>query len=380
MPTPAPAAPLAPAHPAAPPDPAAFGRAHNFTAGPGALPLDVLLELRDEIPAYGVLGATIFEVSHRSDAYDAIDASAKRLLRELLGAGEEWHVLFLQGGATMQFHQVPLNFLRADASADYLNTGVWSAKAIEEARRFGRVNVAASSEDAAFSYIPDPAAWTLDANAAYLHYTSNNTIFGTEFHATPHAEVPLVCDASSDFLSRPLVLAPHGLVYAGAQKNLGPAGVTVVLVRESFLATRKPDVPPILDYGRHTGELFNTPPVFAVYLVEKVLRWLVRQGGVGAMDAAADRKSRALYDRIDRTDFYRGTVRPASRSRMNVCFRLPTETLEARFVRESEAAGLIGLKGHRLVGGLRASLYNAVPEASVAALVAFMDAFEAQHG
>ena len=374
MPTPAPADVLAT------PDPAAYGRAHNFSAGPSALPLDVLLDVRDELPVYGDLGASLLEVSHRSAAYAAVDASAKATLRRLLAVPDGWHVLFLGGGATLQFHQVPLNFLPPGGSADYVNTGVWSTKAIKEARRIGRVNVAASSEDRGFSYVPDPATWRTDPAAAYLHFTSNNTIYGTEFPATPRVAAPLVCDASSDFLSRPLDLGAYGLVYAGAQKNLGPAGVTVVLVEDGFLARRNADLPALLDYGNHTGDLFNTPPVFAVVVVEKVLRWIERQGGVAAMDAAADRKARALYARIDRTDFYRGTAEPASRSRMNVLFRLPSEALEATFVAEAAGAGLIGLKGHRTTGGLRASLYNAVSEASAAALVAFMDDFERRHG
>lgn len=371
---------MQPAETSAALDPAAHGRAYNFSAGPGTLPLEVMLEVRDELPVFSSEGASIMEISHRSKAYDAIHNNAIALLKKLLGAGAEWTVMFLQGGASMQFYQVPLNFLPEDGSADYLNTGTWAKKAIKEAKRVGRVNVAASSEDENFCYIPDPATWHLDAGAEYLHYTSNNTIFGTEFHFTPEAEVPLVCDASSDFLSRAIDLSKHGLLYAGAQKNIGPAGVTAVLVRQDFLDRARTDVPTMLAYKTHVGDMFNTPPVFAVYIVEKVLRWLDAMGGVPAIDAVNERKAQALYGRIDRTDFYRGTARTDSRSRMNVCFRLPGEDLEARFISEAKAAGLHGLKGHRSVGGIRASIYNAMPEAGVNALIAFMDEFERTHG
>lgn len=361
-------------------DPAEYGRQHNFSAGPGALPLDVMLEVRDELPVYPGAGASIMEVSHRGGAFDGIFASAQDRLRSLLGVGAEWHVLFLQGGASMQFYQVPLNFMPSGGSADYLNTGTWAKKALKEARQVGGVNVAASSEDENFSYIPAPETWKLDAKAAYLHYTSNNTIFGTEFHFTPEAGVPLVCDASSDFLSRPIDMAPHGLIYAGAQKNIGPAGATVVLIHESFLAKKKGNLPTMLDYGTHVETLFNTPPVFAVYIIEKVLKWLEDGGGLDAIDAVNERKAQHLYTRIDKTDFYRGTARRDSRSRMNVCFRLPSEELEARFVAEARGQGMSGLKGHRSVGGIRASIYNACPEASVDALVQFMDDFEQRNG
>ncbi len=361
-------------------DPADFNRQHNFSAGPGALPLEVMVEVRDELPAFPGLGASIMEVSHRGGAFTGILERAEARLRRLLGLGDAWHVLFLQGGASMQFYQVPLNFLRADASADYLNTGTWAKKAIKEARRCGNVNVAASSDDRNFSYIPAPDTWKLDDDAAYLHYTSNNTIFGTEFHATPQANVPLVCDASSDFLSRPIDVDAHGLIYAGAQKNIGPAGATVVLLHDDFLKTKKDDLPTMLDYGTHVGTLFNTPPVFAIYIIEKVLAWLEDMGGLTAIDTVNERKARALYGRIDQSDFYRGTAEAKDRSRMNVCFRLPSEELEAQFIEEAKTRGMSGLKGHRSVGGIRASIYNACPEASVDALIGFMDDFEQARG
>jgi len=359
---------------------ASRARLHNFSAGPGSLPAEVMQEVADELPVYPGLGASIMEVSHRGKEFDWIWNSAVERMRRLLGMGEEWHVLFLGGGASMQFYQVPLNFLRAEASADYLNTGAWSKKAIKEARGVGRVNVAATSEDDAFTYIPEPSTWKLDPAATYLHYTSNNTIFGTQYHFEPEAQVPLICDASSDFLSRSIDVARYGLIYAGAQKNIGPAGATAVLVRDSFLATRREGLPTMLDYGTHVADMFNTPPVFAIYIVEKVLRWIEDHGGLDAMTRRNDDKAASLYAAIDATDFYRGTAKHDSRSKMNVTFRLPDESLEERFVREAKGEGLIGLKGHRSVGGIRASIYNAVGPESVQALVDFMRTFEARSG
>ncbi|HEX9950430.1 MAG TPA: 3-phosphoserine/phosphohydroxythreonine transaminase [Rubricoccaceae bacterium] len=355
-------------------------RQHNFSAGPGALPEEVLVEVRDELPVFPGLGASIMEVSHRSKEFDAIYERAGARIKGLLGMGDDWTLMFLQGGASMQFHQVPLNFLRPDASADFLDTGTWAANAIKEARLIGGVNVAASSKDEQYTFIPPPNTWSLDDGATYLHYTSNNTIFGTQFAEEPEANVPLVCDASSDFLSRRMDTDRYGLIYAGAQKNIGPAGVTAVMVRDSFMAGKKDGLPAMLDYGKHAGTMYNTPPVFAVYIIDKVLGWIERQGGLDAVAAANDAKAAHLYGALDATDFYRPTVRPDSRSKMNVCFRLPDEDLEARFVKEAAAEGLLALKGHRSVGGIRASIYNAVPLESVEALVGFMERFEAANG
>ena len=365
------------------PSSAAHTRLHNFSAGPGTLPLAVIEEVRAELPVYGDVGASIMEISHRSPAYDAVDQSAKQHLRDLLGLGDEWHILFLQGGASMQFHQVPLNVLPEGGSADYLVTGAWAKKAFKEAQIVGgtrnaSARAAASSEDENFSYIPD--TWDLDDGAAYLHYTSNNTIFGTQFADEPEANVPLVCDASSDFLSRPLTLDRYGLIYAGAQKNIGPAGVTAVLVKDDFLQRRHPNLPTILDYGTHAAKMFNTPPVFAVYVVEKVLRWLKDQGGLDGIRQRNDEKAAMLYGAIDATDFYRGTARADSRSKMNVTYRITDESLEPVFIEEAKKEGLLALKGHRSVGGLRASIYNACEPASVEALVQFMQEFERAHG
>ena len=360
-------------------------RQHNFSAGPGALPTEVLEEVRSELPVYPGVGASVMEISHRSPAYSEVHERAVSRMKALLGMGDDWHVLFLQGGASMQFHQVPLNFLPDGGSADYLDTGTWSAKAITEAeivgagRNAGPRTVASSRADD-YTYIPDRDAWDLDPEAAYLHFTSNNTIFGTQFAEEPEADVPLVCDASSDFLSRPLDVDRYGLIYAGAQKNIGPAGVTAVLVRDDFLARRHADLPTMLDYGTHAAKIFNTPPVFAVYLVDKVLGWIEANGGLDGMVERNRGKADALYGALDASDFYTPTVRRDSRSQMNVCFRLPSEDLEARFIAEGKDEGLLALKGHRSVGGVRASIYNAVAPESVDALVDFMGRFESANG
>ena len=355
-------------------------RKHNFSAGPGALPEEVLLEVKNELPVYDDIGASVMEISHRSATYTDIAESARSRLRALLGLGEEWHILFLQGGASLQFYQAPLNFLPPGGTADYLDTGSWASKALKEARRVGDARCAASSKDRNYAYIPEPSSWELTSGAAYLHFTSNNTIYGTQFREEPEVDVPLVCDASSDFLSRPIDLERYGLIYAGAQKNIGPAGVTVVLVRDALLQRANPDLPTMLAYRTHVEKLFNTPPVFAVYVVEKVLRWLEGQGGVAGIEQINAEKARRLYARIDANDFYRGTADPGSRSQMNVCFRLADESLEAAFVQEAAREGLLALKGHRSVGGIRASIYNACSMASVEALVSFMDHFERVNG
>lgn len=362
------------------PEATQYTRLHNFSAGPAALPEEVLLEVREELPVYKDIGTSVLEISHRSPTYDEIEQAAKQRLKNLLALDDDWHILFLQGGASMQFHQVPLNFLPKEGSADYLITGAWSKKAIKEAQFVGNVRAAASSEDKNFNYIPAPSTWDLDAKAAYLHFTSNNTIFGTQYHEEPSADVPLVCDASSDFLSRPVDVDRYGLIYAGAQKNLGPAGVTIVLVHDDFLKRRNQPLPTILDYGTHVAKLFNTPPVFAVYIVGKVLKWLEALGGLQAVTTINDRKAKTLYDRIDRNDYYRGTAEQSSRSKMNVTFRLPSENLEKQFLNESKTVGLLALKGHRSVGGLRASIYNACTQESVDALIGFMDEFERRNG
>lgn len=355
-------------------------RCYNFCAGPAVLPEAALLEARDELPVYDHVGASAMEISHRSAAYDKIETAARRRIKKLLELGDDWHVLFLQGGASMQFHQVPLNFLREDESADYIMTGRWSVKAIKEARLIGNAREAASSEESNFTYIPDRDTWDLDPDAAYVHVTTNNTVHGTQFQSDPVLDVPVVTDASSEFLSRPMNLEGYGLIYAGAQKNCGPAGVTIVLVRESFLEQRKQPLPTMLDYGTHAERRFNTPPTYPIYMVEKVLRWLDDLGGVEAIHTINQRKAQKLYDRIDETDFYVGTVEPESRSTMNATFRLADQDLEPTFIKKAEEQGLMALEGHRSVGGIRASMYNALPEEAVDTLVDFMDEFERQHG
>lgn len=356
-------------------------RQHNYSAGPGALPDEVVEAVRNELPVFPGLGASIMEVSHRSPEYTEIHQRAGARMKSLLGMGDDWHVLFLQGGASMQFHQVPLNFLPEGGVVDYLDTGAWSSKAVKEAEIVGRMrgataHVVASGKASNYTEIPDASSWELSPNATYLHITSNNTIFGTQLADTPDVEVPLVCDASSDFLSRPMDIDRYGLIYAGAQKNIGPAGATAVLVRDDFLQTRQPDLPTMLDYGTHAAKLFNTPPVFAIYIIDKVLGWIERNGGLAGMVARNAAKSERLYGALDASAFYRATVAPGSRSSMNVCFRLPTEALEAQFNEMAKEEGLLALKGHRSAGGIRASIYNALSLEDVNALVGFMERFE----
>src|SRR5690606_12090255 len=355
-------------------------RLHNFSAGPAVLPEEVLLEVKEELPVYKDVGASILEISHRSHAYSEIESDARERMKRLLGLDDEWHILFLQGGASMQFYQVPLNFLRSGTSADYLITGRWASNAFEQAQMVGEARTAASSKDRNFSYIPEPSSWDLNPDAVYLHFTSNNTVAGTQFQEEPDVEMPLVCDASSDFLSRPIEVQRYGLIYAGAQKNVGPAGVTIVLIRDDFLQHRAENLPKMLDYGTHVKTLFNTPPVFAVYIVEKVLRWLENLGGLTTIQTINERKAARLYERIDRTDFYRRTVEVKDRSRMNVTYRLPSEELEKRVIDGAESEGLLAFKGHRSVGGVRASIDNAWPESAVDTLISFMDDFEARNG
>jgi len=355
-------------------------RLHNFSAGPGTLPLNVLESIREELPVYAQTGSSVMEISHRSPEYIQIEASARERIKSLLGLSEDWHILFLGGGASMQFHQVPLNFLPHDGQAGYLLTGSWAKKAHAEACRIGNSRVIASSADSGFNFIPDQSRWDLSSKDAYVHYTSNNTIFGTQFQSNPKVDSPLVCDASSDFLSRPIELDRYGLIYAGAQKNIGPAGVTVILIRDDFLETRKSQLPTMLDYGTHAAKCFNTPPVFAIYIVEKVVQWLQDQGGISGIQAINHQKATLLYSTIDHSEFYRGTAEKTSRSEMNVTFRLRQEELEPVFIQEATQHGLLALKGHRSVGGMRASIYNACTLESVKTLVDFMKDFEKRKG
>jgi phosphoserine aminotransferase len=355
-------------------------RVHNFSAGPAILPLEVLQQAQNELLDFANTGSSVMEISHRGKPYLAVHDQAIERLRRLTGVDESWHVLFLQGGASTQFAMVPMNFLPSDGVATYLNTGEWSRKAIKEAKRFGSVHVPFSSEASNFNRVPTPDEYEVDPASSYLHFTSNNTIFGTEFPSEPISNgVPLVCDASSDFLSRPLDMERYGLIYAGAQKNLGPSGLAIVMIKDEFLKTQSNrDIPTILNYNTHVETMFNTPPTFTVYMVNLVLGWLENQGGLTGIQKFNEEKASKLYAEIDRDDFYTGTAEIASRSLMNVTFRLGSEELEERFVKEATAAGLDALKGHRSVGGIRASIYNACPMESVDALISFMQEFRKQ--
>jgi phosphoserine aminotransferase len=358
-------------------------RIFNFSAGPAVLPMEVLEEVRDNLMSLPGVGMSVLEISHRSKAFDEIIQGAEADIRTLAGIPDGYHVLFLQGGASLQFSMVPMNLIPAGGSADYILTGAWSQKAVKEAKRVGTVKIAGSTESEKFTRVPKQQELTLDPNAAYLHYTTNNTIFGTEYHDVPDAgAVPLVADASSDIFSRPIDVSKFALIYAGAQKNLAPAGATLVIIREDMLARTPATLPTMLQYPVHVenGSMYNTPPVFTIYVMRLVLAWLLKQGGLAAMDQKNDRKAGKVYAEIDRTGFYRGHAQKDSRSRMNITFRLPSEDLEKKFVKEATAAGLDGLKGHRSVGGLRASMYNAFPEEGADALVQFMREFEKNNG
>ncbi len=358
----------------------------NFSGGPGALPESVLQQVQEAIIREPLTGLSVLGISHRSDWFAAVVAEAEDNIRQLLGVGREYHVLFLQGGATQQFTMVPMALAgRSPAPADYLHTGYWSGKAIPEAARVAAVHVAWSGKSEGFSRLPGDAELELSTAAPYLHYVSNETVEGLQFHRVlGHDEVLRVCDMSSDFLSRPCEAERFGLIYAHAQKNIGPAGVTVVLIRDDLLPTLPEGLPGFLDFKVHAAahSNYNTPPVFAIYVTLLVTRWLRDDiGGLVAMDAINRRKAELLYEVLDASaGFYRGRAAAADRSLMNVSFTLPTPELEQAFLSESAAAGFSGLNGHRSVGGLRASLYNAVSPEAVTALAGFMDDFRKMHG
>jgi phosphoserine aminotransferase len=353
-------------------------RCYNFCAGPASLPESVLETARDEMLDWHGKGLSLMEMSHRSPEVVGVAQRAEQTLRDLLGISDDYAVLFLQGGASTQFSAVPLNLLGDKGGADYINTGQWSKKAIAEAKRYCDVNVAASSEDTKFSTIPPQDSWQLGADAAYLHYTPNETIGGVEYFWTPRVQVPLVADMSSTILSRPLNVDDFGVIYAGAQKNIGPAGLTLVIVRRDLLGRADAKCPAMLNWqtAADSDSMYNTPPTYALYLSGLVFDWLQRGGGLEAMGAINQRKAEKLYAAIDGSDFYANPVELASRSLMNVPFTLADAALDKQFLQESEAAGLLNLKGHRSVGGMRASIYNAVSEAAVDALIAFMQDFE----
>jgi phosphoserine aminotransferase len=361
-------------------------RVHNFAAGPAVLPVPVLEQIQRDLIALPGVGMSILEISHRSKTFESILAQAEADIRTLAAIPSHYHVLFLQGGASLQFSMVPMNLLAAGATADYVDTGSWADKAIKEARKVGTVNIVASTKADGYARVPAQAELKLTKGAAYVHVTSNNTIEGTEYKQLPDVgDAPLVNDTSSDMFSRPIDVSRHALIYAGAQKNMGPAGVTVVIIRDDLLprsVAKQSSLPTMLNYAVHAENksLYNTPPAFAVYALGLVMKWLGDLGGLAAIAAVNERKAAKLYAEIDRTGFYRGTAQKGSRSLMNVTFRLASEDLENRFIKDSTAAGLDGLKGHRAVGGMRASIYNAFPETGVDELVGFMQEFERKHG
>jgi phosphoserine aminotransferase len=358
-------------------------RIYNFSAGPAVMPLSVLEQAQRELLALPGVGMSVMEISHRSKTFEDILARAIADVRELAGLDDRYKVLMLQGGASLQFSMVPMNLLGAGQTADYIDTGSWADKAAKEAKRVGSVNVTGSTKTDNYNRIPTPAELKLTPGASYVHVTTNNTIEGTEWRELPAtADVPLVGDASSNIFSRPMDFRGFGLVYAGAQKNLGPSGVTLVIIREDLLARSPAHLPTMLNYKvqADNDSLYNTPPTFGIYLLGLTMRWIKSVGGLAGIAALNRRKAEKLYAEIDRSGFYRGTAQRESRSLMNVTFRLPTEDLEKQFDKEATAAGLNGLKGHRSVGGMRASIYNAFPEAGVDALVEFMREFEKKRG
>ncbi len=361
-------------------------RVLNFSAGPAVLPVPVLEEIQRDMLGLPGVGMSILEVSHRSKAFEEILARTEADIRALAGVPAHYKLLFLQGGASTQFSMVPMNLLSPGGAADYIDSGSWAEKAYKEAKKIGNAKLAASSKADTYSHLPLQSELALTPNADYVHMTSNNTIEGTEYKVLPDVgDVPLVSDTSSNMFSKPIDVARHGLIYAGAQKNLGPSGVTLVIIREDLLTrslAKKATLPTMLNYQVHAENtsLYNTPPSFSIYVVGLVMKWLLANGGLAAMAATNERKAGKLYAEIDRSGFYRGTAKKEDRSLMNVTFRLATEELEKKFVKESTAAGLDGLKGHRSVGGMRASIYNAFPESGVDTLVAFMREFERTNG
>jgi len=356
---------------------------YNFSAGPAVLPRAVLQQVQQELVDWHGCGMSVMEMSHRGKEFMGIAAEAEADLRALMGIPSNYKVLFLQGGASAQFAMVPMNLLRGKTSADYLNTGEWSKKAIKEAKKYGNVNVVASSEDKNFSYAPAQSAWKLDPNAAYVHYTPNETIGGVEMFWTPETgSVPLVADMSSTILSRPVDVSKYGLIYAGAQKNIGPAGLTIVIVREDLIGQTVAGAPTMFDYKTHADNesMYNTPPTFAMYVAGLVFKWIAAQGGLAAMEKINREKANLLYDTLDGTDFYNSPVAKDNRSLMNVPFTLKDAALDEAFLKGAKERGLLQLKGHRSVGGMRASIYNAMPKAGVQALVDYMREFEKSQG
>ncbi len=358
-------------------------RVFNFSPGPAMLPEPVLRKAQGELLDWQGSGMSVMEVSHRGTDFVELAARSERTLRKLLGVPDNYKVLFLQGGATLQFAAVPLNLAPVGSVADYVVTGNWGEKAVQEAERYVRVNVAANSKDSKFTTVPDPRTWQVSSHAAYLHYTPNETVFGVEIHAVPEvSEAPLVADMSSTLLSRPIDVSRFGLIYAGAQKNIGPAGLAIVIVRDDLLGRARRETPGVVDYKTmaENDSMWNTPSTLSWYLAALVFDWLEEHGGLAAMGKTNERKASKLYAAIDGSGFYKNPVDKAYRSWMNIPFTLADAALDKPFLQEAKAAGLTNLKGHRVVGGMRASLYNAMPEAGVDALIAFMADFAKRHG
>lgn len=358
-------------------------RVFNFSAGPAALPEPVLRQAADEMLDWHGSGMSVMEMSHRGKEFIAIHAEAEALLRELLAVPKNYKVLFMQGGAIGENAIVPMNMLRGKASADYIDTGEWSKKSIKEAKKYAQVKVAASSAADGYTSIPKRATWQLDPDAAYVHICSNETIGGVEYHFTPDVgNVPLVADMSSDILSRPVEVAKYGLIYGGAQKNIGPAGLTIVIVRDDLLGGALPITPSAFDYTQQAeaDSMLNTPPTYAIYIAGLVFRWIKARGGLAAMETHNRSKAALLYDYLEGSSFYASPVAQDCRSLMNVPFKLKDDKLDEAFLKGAQARSMLQLKGHRSVGGMRASIYNAMPIEGVQALVAYMKEFEAQHG
>lgn len=358
---------------------------YNFGAGPAMLPKEVMEQAQDEFCNYKNTGCGIMELTHRGKEFQAVIDAAEQNIRDLMKIDDNYDICFIQGGASMQFAMVPMNLMLPGGFAEYADTGTWSNKAIKEAKLFGEVKVIASSKATNYDRIPEIRHWKPTPGSSYLHITSNNTIFGTQYHAFPPvpAEVPMIADMSSDIMSREINVSDFGLIYAGAQKNLGPSGVTLVIIRKDLVGRTPANVPTMLRYATYTEEhsLYNTPPTFGIYMLKLVTEWMKAKGGLATMEEINDSKSEALYETIDSSGgFYRCPANASNRSKMNVVFRLPSEELEDKFNKEATAAGMIGLKGHRSVGGMRASIYNAMPLAGVEALIDFMNEFERKNG
>ena len=355
---------------------------YNFSAGPAKLPKEVMLQAQEEFSNFKESGSGIMELSHRGPEFSTVIEETEADIRELMNISDDYAVCFIQGGASMQFSMIPMNIMLPGGSADYADTGGWSAKAIKEAQGFGKVNVVASSKETGYDRIPVIRHWKPSPGSSYLHITSNNTVAGTQYHSFPETNAPMVADMSSDIMSRVINVNDFGLIYAGAQKNLGPSGLALVIIRKDLAERAPATVPTMLKYSTYIEKqsMFNTPPTFGIYMLGLVMKWLKSKGGIAEIEEINDAKSEALYELIDSSNFYRSPVDPASRSRMNVVFRLPNEDLEAKFVADAKGNGLNSLKGHRSVGGIRASIYNAMPMKGIEALIDFMHEFSKKNG